>query len=247
MLKPNSTASSQSEATFTPFPATPTKPGGVVIEGSYRLYLPLLHRSTEPTATPPPTPTAPPAPAYTYSRYLTTVDNYPLGDLGRERGGCLNNGTLAPAEGLVVLAFGYPWNDGVLTYGVALYGPLKEKKPIPDVEDGVRSFIADYYHCVANKPNTFLTLAVGLNNSGPDELMDYGHGRAWVQMVNRLNAYIETPPSWAGKIRVVGAMDFEPNFNLPTSARAWADGYASAYSDYPYYNFGTCTGCPLSG
>jgi hypothetical protein len=86
-----------------------------------------------------------------------------------------------------------------------------------------------------------MAVAVGTNNSGVNTT--YAHGRAWGQMMARLNNYIS---NYRDRLAVVGASDIEMAYNTPARSRAWVDGYASI-SPVSYYNYGDAAGCPTTG
>jgi hypothetical protein len=250
--------------TVTPVPATPTKSGdggGVGGLGLVRqFYLPLISRSEVvlptliPTTTPLPTLTAPPAPPAALSRYMSMdyIDsaNYEaLYAFGRQRGGC-DGGPPAHPDSFLILAFGYPWDNGTATsaastYGVALYPDGKKTLALDFLERSLRNFIQGYYECVSViNPSASLTLGVGVNSSIA-KWITYEHGRRWAQMVANLTEYIQSPPTWENTIKIAGAVDFEPGKDWSPSApvRQWVAGYASIeYSRYYFY--GACSGCP---
>lgn len=257
--------------TVTPFPATPTKSGdgGVGDLGLVQqFYLPLISRSEEvilpptatPTTTPLPTLTAPAPPPAALSRYMTTdnidsTDYDALFSLGRKRGGC-DGGPPAHHDSLLILAFGYPWDNHTSTsaaslYGVALYPSGHLTATLTQLESNMIGFFRGYYNCVSStNPSASLTVGLGINSSVSTGLTAE-HGRQWAQLVDDLNDWIKTPPSWADKLHVAGAADFEPGWGSKIASvrlvRQWVDGYAGYVGANPpnqYYFYGSCDGCP---
>jgi hypothetical protein len=65
-------------------------------------------------------------------------------------------------------------------------------------------------------------------------------------MVNRVNDWIDLPPSYRSAEQAWGGSDMELDWNTPAATRAWADGYNSA-DTWRYVNFGDAAGCPPGG
>jgi hypothetical protein len=192
-----------------------------------RVYLPVVMKNYKPLF-------------YSTSRYMQTTDWALLNQLG------CNEGAATPDNEniVIILDFGQPWFDGN-NYGVRIFGN-REFRSTSQLSDAVKGFLSGYYRC--SPPGVHLALAVGTNNSGPQEQITNEHGRAWAQMVNDLNTWIASPPSYADKLSAKGAIDIEPDFNDSVVTRAWADGYTSAFEGSSfYYNFGSCDGCPFTG
>jgi probable HAF family extracellular repeat protein len=166
----------------------------------------------------------------TMSRYMTTVNPANLYNLG-----CAQT----HQNGVVILAFGRPRFNGT-DYGTSLF-QANGFTPISSIEAAVKAFLDGYYNCAGRG---VMVVAVGTSNDGNDTT--YAHGRAWGEMVARLNNYITFPPSYQNRLTVVGASDIEIGFNTPANSRAWVDGYASS-SPVNYYNYGDAQECPTSG
>ncbi len=176
-------------------------------------------------------------PYATVSRYMQTTD----WDASRARG--CNDGENVP-EGedvVVILDYGQPWFDGN-EYGTIVFGTY-DFRSMAQVEEGAKGYITGFFECMGR--NAYLTLAVGVNNYGREVTRE--HGAAWAAMINDLNTWVATPPSYAGSVTVRGASDIEPSFNGPLVTRAWVDGYnAAMLSPSFYYDFGSCDSCPFT-
>mgnify|MGYP001558791066 CR=1 FL=1 len=166
----------------------------------------------------------------TTSRYMRTVNATALYNLG-----CAQTNQ----NGLLVLHFGRPRQNGT-DYGTSLF-QRNGFTTISSIESAVRALLDGYFNCPGRGT---IAVAVGTSNDGGDTT--YAHGRAWGQMIARLNDYISSPPSYRSRLAVVGASDIEVSFNTPANSRAWADGYASS-APVGYYNYGDAQGCPTTG
>jgi hypothetical protein len=190
-----------------------------------RVYLPLVIKNYPP-------------PFATLSRYVQTTDYMTLRAMG------CNEGQKVPAgqDVMVVLDFGQPWFDGS-SYGTLIFGSYTFRS-VTQIADGVKGYLSGYYVCAPG--DSHLTLAVGTSNYGSG--VTYNHGVAWATMINDLNAWISSPPSYAGLVSARGASDIEPGFGSPLVARTWVDGYTYAFTGSSfYYNYGSCDSCPFSG
>src|SRR5258708_4092918 len=174
------------------------------------------------------------------SRYMQTVDPNTLYNLGCSQ---------TNQRGIAVLDFGEPKFDGT-NYGASVFRTNGTFATIADIEQAVRAFLGGYYVCNGRPGHGILTVAVGTTNHGTK--VSNGHGRAWGEMMTRLNAFISTPPSWTDRLSVVGAIDIEqgnPGATDLTSAAVatgWVHGYASA-TLIGYVNYGAANSCPTSG
>ncbi|MCE5258501.1 MAG: hypothetical protein LLG44_05495 [Chloroflexi bacterium] len=218
-----------------------------------RVYLPFIKNDKPmflpwvpnvlPTPTPTPTPTATPRPAgepppYSTSFYMSTTDydyHYQLGQTVGQ--------SVSSAQDLIIfLDYGQPWYENG-AYGTAIFGSL-DFRSTSQIIDAVKGFCRGYY---LRAPSTsHLTLAIGTSNYGSTHVTRE-HGAAWAQMVKTLNDWIASPPTWADRIKIAGAIDAEPGWNGAPVTRAWVDGYDSAASGSVYYNFGSCDSCPFAG
>src|SRR5438876_2209589 len=185
---------------------------------------------------------APTPPSATISRYMSTVDGgSPPNVTGRMYDIGCNDGRNR-INGLEVMSFGQP--DFVSPdYGADIFGTGAPFESIYTIKYAVSRYLHGYWDC--SPTGVFLTLAIGVNNGGSK--VNNPHGAAWADMVNQLNNFIASPPSWASQERVVGAIDAEAGYAAtgPSSTRAWADGYTGTAT--PFYNAGDCPGCPQPG
>jgi hypothetical protein len=183
------------------------------------------------TALPAPTPPRP-----TTSRYMKTTDYNTLYNEGCNQG-------RAGEAGRVILFFGQPWNQNG-TYGTIIFGS-NTFRSIGQIETATKGWLSGFWDCTpVNGPRVLL--AVGTSNFHGETTS--GHGAAWARMVNRLEAWIKSPPSFESQETARGASDMELDWNTAANTRSWVDGYVSAYTGTSYYyNFGDAGGCPPYG
>ncbi len=184
-----------------------------------KIYLPLMFNNY---IAPPPT---------TTSRYMHTTDSTTLYNEG------CSQGLASPDDSVVILDFGKPWYENS-SYGTR-FSVTYTFASISQIENATKRFLAGYWVCAPEGKH--ITLGIGTNNSG--SYTNAAHGQLWAEMVSRVDSWIKAPPSYEDKESVVGASDIEPGFNDPLSSRAWANSYAAVYTR-PYYNYGSCDGCP---
>jgi len=170
----------------------------------------------------------------TTSRYMQTTDATTLYNLGCSRG-------TAGQSGVIVLDFGDPGKNPA--YG-AWHPSTSTFATVTQIREAAKSFLSGYWNCSPIGAN--ITLAIGTTNAGSLSLTDLSnHGQAWAQMVNEVDTWLGTTNK-RSKEAVVGASDMQLDWNSAENTRAWADGYDSV-NNRPYYNFGSCEGCPYSG
>jgi hypothetical protein len=164
------------------------------------------------------------------SRYMSTVHNLTLYNLGAVQ---------ATEDGVTVLDFGQPWWNGT-TYGTTLFNNTFAS--INEIEMALRSWFSGYW----NYAGAYIRVAAGTNND--QGYTGASHGEAWGDMVDRLNDWIDLPPSWAGKLTARGAIDIEDwsGSGDVADTKAWASSYDGA-TDWPYYNYGSLDGCSPYG
>ncbi|MHB9033781.1 MAG: hypothetical protein ACYC6L_12135 [Anaerolineae bacterium] len=221
------------------------------VENDKPLFLPEVFKgvpSATPTSTPTATPTTTPTatftprptgvpPPYTTSYYLSTTDYNTLYQLGQRVGLSI----LSAQDAIVFLDWGQPWYENG-QFGSVIFGSL-EFRSISQIIEAVKGFCRGYYQ--ASPGNSHLTLAMGTSNYGRT-YVTREHGVAWAQMVKTLNDWIDSPPTWAYKIKISGAIDAEPGWNSAPVTRAWVEGFNAAASGNVYYNFGSCDSCPFT-
>jgi len=221
-------------------------------------------------APPQPTPTPPPASTSRYWQKLdvsgTHMDYERLRELGCDEADRYSTYIS------VILDFGSPGYFGG-EYGAFL--PAEGTfATLTDIELAAKGFAQGYWQCSLSDAHDYLTLAIGTNNAGIaafSEAQAADHGAAWASLINDLQAWLLDPRcvnakprcNMRSRVSIVGAIDIEawrvkvippPKDSdeprkrevNPWAARAWADAYA-AETLLPYFNFGDCSNCPLSG
>jgi hypothetical protein len=169
------------------------------------------------------------APAATTSRYLKTTDQNTLDSEGCQQ---------TNESGVIVLAFGQPWFDGT-NYGTTIFGS-NTFRSVSTIETAVKEWLNGYWVCGGSG---VVSLAIGTSNYRGSTT--YGHGQAWAQMVNRIENWIVSPPSWGSRESVHGADDIELDWNSVSNSRAWIQGYSDVGGTY--YDTGDAAGCPPFG
>lgn len=180
-------------------------------------------------------------PPVTISHYISweqsNLSSQNFYDMGKALGQSVQSGFW----GYVFLHFGEPWMDGS-TYSVLDYAYISI--PVTDVELFIKSYISGFYN---NSPaNAFLIATPSITNYGP--YFSYigdsqGFGRAWGTMVSNIVTWINTPPSYAGKVAIAGGLDNELSWNNANKSLSWKSGYTTTASR-PYLYFGDCNSCP---
>lgn len=143
----------------------------------------------------------------------------------------------------VILQFGEPWKEGqqygVLGYGLDEYGNYVFI-PVSDVESFVKAYLSGFYN---NSPAyTYLIVVVGITNQGL--YMEQAHGEAWGDLITNVVDWIETPPSYSGKVGVAGGIDNELSWNGADDSLDWRYGYILTTSRF-YIYYGDCNSCPF--
>jgi len=160
---------------------------------------------------------------------MATTNTTHLNNLGCSEG-------TAGQNGVIVLDFGQQWIQNA-TYGVQLFNG-QGFRTTAQIKAAAIAFLSGYWDC--SPAEAKITLAIGTNNYGA--YATQGNGQAWAQMINEVDAWIKTPPTYEAKEAVAGANDIE-TWNNVAATRAWVNGYDSV-NNRPYYNFGSCDGCP---
>lgn len=172
----------------------------------------------------------------TTSYYVKYYDQATMTNLGCTQG----QSAIDYANIAIVLDVGEPDYEGN-NYGA--YGWDAQFHSTTDISNAIQTYLINFYNCAP--PHTELTLAIGVNNEGPQ--VGSAHGMAWAQMINSLNSWLYLNGISVSKLTVRGGMDIEQSFpfQYPGPTRAWTDGYTSAFVPPSYYfNFGSCDGCP---
>jgi len=184
-------------------------------------------------------------PLSTTSHYVEEVDESIF-----NRQGCAEADKRRQGQNVVViLDFGYPaYYNG--RYGALTLDP-ETFYPTDVISEEVKGYLTGFYVCAqVHNNDARLTLAMGVNNHHPRSPYISGvtleHGRAWAQMVNDLNDWIEDH-NWQNTLRVYGANDIEFEWNTYDVTIQWVNGYTETWSFPSYYlNFGSCDSCPSS-
>ena len=170
-------------------------------------------------------------PSSTTSRYMATIDPHTLYALGCQQG-------KETQSGVVILDFGQPWWNGTI-YGTILFDRGDSFASIAEIEKASEAYLQGFWDCSPSW--THLRLVIGTNNY--HGVTTFEHGQAWGKLVNRVNQWIASGDDYSSRESARGGNDMELDWNTPAATRAWTDGYASA-TQYPYYNYGDCAGCP---
>ncbi len=174
---------------------------------------------------------APAPPSPTTSRYMKTVDPSTLHALGCQQG-------QENQYGVIILDFGQPWQDGS-TYGTILFDKGNSFASIAEIEKATEAFLQGYWDCSPSW--TQIRVVIGTNNY--HGVTTFEHGKAWGELVKRVNEWIVSGDDYSSRESARGGNDMELDWNTPAATRAWVDGYASA-TQYTLYNYGDCAGCP---
>ncbi len=170
------------------------------------------------------------APAATTTRYMQTTDGTTL----------YNEGCAQTNEsGAIILDFGQPWFDGT-NYGTIIFGS-NTFRSVSDIQMAVQNWLSGYWLCGGTG---FVRLAIGTNNYLG--YTGYGHGQAWAQLVNAVESWIVSPPTWGSREAARGGNDIELDWNSVSNSRSWIQGFSAAGCCL-YYDYGDAAGCPPYG
>lgn len=209
----------------------------------YKVYLPGIMN----VKVLPPPPNTPPLASpsyYFYMRYYTPAKARAFGcELGTR-----DKNLPGKQESLVILDF------GITKYQNGQYGAsgmmIGGFVTLDQVADAVEQFGLGYWDCTDQDYDSIVHLGIGTNNYNNSNVysnlsVTYDHGRAWAQMVNRVNDWFVNvcPDRCNGQVDAAGANDIELAWSSPQAAIDWVGGYDSA-NLYPLYNFGAAEGCP---
>lgn len=179
------------------------------------------------------------APPWTISRYMSTVNQTTLYDLGCKLG-THDRDTAGTQDNVVILFFGRPAYQN-MTYGTILYS--NTFATLAQIEAAAEQYGRGYWVCTGGDTASTLRLVVGTSNYGPQ--VTTGHGSAFAQMVNNVGNWFYNN-GYSSQATVAGGNDMEMDWNSPSVTRAWVDAYDSA-NTYSLYNFGDAGGCRQSG
>ncbi len=178
--------------------------------------------------------------------YMDTVNETRLYNLGQQE--CEK--TPYGEDIVVVLDFGPPIRIGS-SYGTQLF---HTRTPVTtqQIYDAVVDYLRGFHVCksATGDQEYHLTISIGTNNNDDLGGLIREHGQAWADLVNDVNDWIESPPSWAQWLTARGGIDIElsPPFAGPVATREWIAGYISAWQVGTsfYYDYGTCEDCPTT-
>jgi len=184
------------------------------------------------------------APAYTTSRYMSTVDPTKLYNMGCALGQTAAN-TLGAQEHMVILDFGYTrYNSADGTYGTALFSGAYASTA--QIATAVENYARGYYTCSGQDKISHLKIGVGTNNKQTStSAVTYNHGSTWAWMVNTINSRLVSA-GHNSMVTAIGATDIEMSWNTVYNSKQWVDGYVKSHQ-YALYNYGDAGGCPSSG
>lgn len=172
------------------------------------------------------------APAYSVTRYVSTVDPARWYNLGCEAGQQATDS--GPGDGIVILDFGQPQNWGN-RFGTLDFGGHQDS--IATITEVAQSWLQGFWDCT---PQDGPTVKLGLGTSNYKGSTTYAHGRAWAKLVNSVAGWVAAQ-GYGSQLSVRGASDMEIGWNSPANTRAWVDGYNAA-GHYPLYDYGDDAG-----
>jgi hypothetical protein len=141
--------------------------------------------------------------------------------------------------GYVILQFGQPWKEGQV-YKIRDYAYVT--MTISDVEYFTKGYLKGFYDY--SPSDAFLITVVGLTNQGSYFYNDpQGFGYAWGTMISNIVNWINTPPSYAGKLAIAGGIDNELGWNNANKSLSWKYAYIANASRF-YFYYGNCDSCP---
>jgi hypothetical protein len=178
------------------------------------------------------------APAAATSHYLRTAREETIQGLGCRQGRAMKAVRGVP-DAIVVLAFGRPQRRHG-RWGASLFG--HRFLSTEGVERAGRAYARGYLRCSTGTP-TRIEIALGTSNYGG--AVTHAHGKAWAEMVNGANDWVEEN-GLRPKVRFAGASDIELGWNGPGVSRRWVRGYDSV-ARWRFYNFGDAAACQPRG
>jgi hypothetical protein len=163
--------------------------------------------------------------------------------------GTARKGGSAPQDALVFLDYGQPQlRNGV--YGAFDFS--SSYRTFGQIRTAALEYAHGFWVCTGSNLRAHVRLAIGTSNFGNFSVKNgltgasvTGHGKAWADMVDGLNADMAAR-GYAGQADAVGAADIEVSWGTSAVGRLWVDGYDSVNS-WPMYDYGDAAGCPQSG
>ncbi len=182
---------------------------------------------------------APAPPLRASSYYMRTVNTMTLYNMGCALGE-RDKDVAGTQDSIVVLAYGMPRQvNGV--YGASNFSNTFVSTA--QIAAAAQQFGKGYYDCTGPDLASHLRLAVGTSNFGGQ--VTAGHGRAWAEMVNEVQAWF-LRNGYTSQVDAAAANDMESGFNTPGATRAWLSGYSSGQWRV-LYDVGDAAGCPPYG
>lgn len=209
----------------------------------YKVFLPSLRNIVQAA----PAPNSPPLASPSYYFFMRGYTPQKARNFGCQLG-TRDKNLPGKQESLVILDFGLTkYKDGQYgASGMVINGFYT----MDQIADAVQQFGLGYWDCTDQDFDSVVHIGIGTNNYNNSSVysylsVTYEHGRAWAQMVNRVNEWFVNvcPNSCNGQVDAAGANDIELAWSSPQAAIDWVGGYDSA-NLYPLYNFGAAEGCP---
>jgi hypothetical protein len=195
----------------------------------------------------PPAPNLPPRPTTSYYFYMGNYTQTKARNLGCKLG---TADKILPGaqDNLVILDF------GITKFKDGQYGASGMKiggfYTMDQIADAVQQFGIGYWDCTADDFGSQLHIGIGTNNYNDSDVysylsVTYNHGKAWAEMVNRVNDWFVNvcPNRCNGQVDAMGANDIELAWSSAAAAIDWVKGYDSV-NKFSLINFGAAEGCP---
>lgn len=202
-----------------------------VVAGNSQLYLPLIANER----------------LFSTSYYMRSSDPRVAYDKGCALG-TLDKGMVGTQKRLAIIDFGKPVQviNGEPGIGTKLFFTTA-RISISQIEDSAFHYAMGYYICTGEDRSSTLIMGIGTNNYQDDDTcsfcaVNYAHGKAWAEMVNRVNDRL-IDGGYSSQVVAVGANDIELAWNTFERTTDWLNGYDSV-NRYEMLNFGAIEGCP---
>jgi len=182
-------------------------------------------------------------PGYSVSYYMTSHDGTVAYNAGCAVGQAASSGG-RPVSETIVMDFGAPGYDTnaqgqIISYGAWFFSPGYGYQTTSVITNLVYDFGEGFYDCSTATP--VIVIAAGVASEGAAFIA--GHGTAWGQMVNAINALFVSH-HLSSQVSAYGALDAENESGWAgySANKAWADAFSAA-SNYLYLDFGDAGGC----